>query len=75
MNTSEKSVITTERIAVLITIVTIAAQTGLYLLSGGFAAGTKLHQIDSEIKLLRQEVIGANQVQDFRLDNLEAGKK
>ncbi|MBK1987313.1 hypothetical protein A0J48_016120 [Sphaerospermopsis aphanizomenoides BCCUSP55] len=61
-----------ERIAILITLTCIAAQSGLYLLTGGFAAGTKLHQIESEVKLIRQEVVAANKIQDFRLDRLEA---
>lgn len=74
MNT-QKPPMTAERLTMLITVLTVATQLGFYLLTGGFAAGSKLHQIESEIKLIRQEVVSANKIQDFRLDNLEAGKK
>jgi hypothetical protein len=61
----------------LITILTVATQSVFYLLTGGFAAGGKLSEMnsDSEVKLLRQEVAGANQIQDYRLDKLEASRK
>jgi hypothetical protein len=62
----------TERLTMLITVLTIVTQSGLYLLTGGFAAGGKLTQIESEIKLIRQEVTSANQIQDFRLGKLES---
>jgi hypothetical protein len=62
----------TERLTMLITVLTIAIQSGLYLITGGFAAGGKLTQIESEIKLIRQEVTSANQIQDFRFGKLES---
>jgi hypothetical protein len=72
MNNTEKAPASTERVTMIITILTIATQAGLYLLTGGFAAGGKLSDIESEIKLIRQEVVGANQIQDYRLDKLES---
>ncbi len=73
--TTEKPPMTTERVTMLITVLTIVTQGSLYLLSGGFAAGGKLNQIESEMKLIRQEVVAANQIQDYRLDKLEARLK
>jgi hypothetical protein len=70
--TTEKLPMTTERVTMLITVLTIVTQGGLFLLSGGFAAGGKLSDISSEMKILRQEVTAANQIQDYRLDKLEA---
>ncbi|MDP5016553.1 MAG: hypothetical protein NWQ43_04495 [Dolichospermum sp.] len=75
MNNIEKAPASTERVTMLITILTIATQAGLYLLTGGFAAGGKLNGIESEIKLIRQEVVSANQIQDYRLDKLEGKSK
>ncbi|MBD2692634.1 hypothetical protein [Anabaena catenula] len=72
--TNEKTPLTTERVTVLITVLTILVQAGLYLSSGGFAAGSKLNQIESELKLIRQEVVSANQIQNYRLDKLEGAK-
>jgi len=71
MNNSEKPATGAEKVTMLITVLTVVTQTGLYLLTGGFAAGGKLNGIESEIKLLRQEVSSANQIQDYRLDKLE----
>jgi len=62
-------------VTLLITILTVATQSVFYLLTGGFAAGGKLSEMNSEIKLLRQEVAGANQIQDYRLDKLEDARK
>jgi hypothetical protein len=72
MNNTEKAPASTERVTMIITILTIATQAGLYLLTGGFAAGGKLSDIESEVKVIRQEVVGANQIQDYRLDRLES---
>jgi hypothetical protein len=72
---------TTERpvnantIAVFITITTIVTEVAIYLLTGGFAAGGKLSEINSEIKMLRHEVAASNKIQDYRLDKLEAAGK
>jgi phosphoribosylformylglycinamidine (FGAM) synthase-like amidotransferase family enzyme len=71
MNT-EKPPIPTERVMMLITLVTVFIQGGFYLLSGGFSIGDKLSGVTAEIKLLRQEVAASNQIQDYRLDKLEA---
>jgi hypothetical protein len=65
----------TERLTMLITVLTVVTQSGLYLFTGGFATGGKLNQIESEVKLIRQELVGANQIQDYRLDKLEATTK
>ncbi|MCC5638519.1 hypothetical protein LC593_22330 [Nostoc sp. CHAB 5844] len=62
---------TAERIGMLVTIVTIITQAGLYLLSGGFTAGGKLSQIQAEMRMIRQELKSANQLQDYRLNKLE----
>ncbi|WP_353930963.1 hypothetical protein WJM97_22335 [Okeanomitos corallinicola TIOX110] len=62
---------TTERATMLITILTIVTQVALFLVSGGFTVGGKLTAIDSEIKILRQEIMGQNQVQDYRIERLE----
>ncbi|MTJ12352.1 hypothetical protein FJR11_07030 [Anabaena sp. UHCC 0187] len=75
MNNVEKASAGTERVTMLITVLTVATQVGLYLLTGGFAAGGKLNGIESEIKLIRQEVVSANQIQDYRLDKLEGKSK
>jgi len=62
-------------------LVTINANSSLnwikagYLLTGGFAAGGKLSEINSEVRLLRHEVVASNKIQDFRLDKLEAARK
>jgi hypothetical protein len=74
MNSTEKPM-STERMAMLITILTAVTQGGLYLLSGGFAVGGKLSDVTAEIKLLRQEVQASNQIQDYRLDKLDATAK
>ncbi|MEY3400732.1 MAG: hypothetical protein RLZZ86_335 [Cyanobacteriota bacterium] len=66
---------TVERGMALVTIMTIATQLGLFLVSGGFTVGGKLSNIDSEMRLLRQEVQAANKIQDFRLDKVEAATK
>ncbi|TAF07775.1 MAG: hypothetical protein EAZ77_08680 [Nostocales cyanobacterium] len=71
MNT-EKNTLTTERVAMLITILTIVTQAGLFLVSGGFTVGGRLSDITSEMKILRQEVAASNQIQEYRLDKLEA---
>jgi hypothetical protein len=63
---------TVERGMALVTIMTIATQIGLFLVSGGFTVGGKLSNIDSEIRILRQEVQAANKIQDFRLDKVES---
>lgn len=62
---------TTERITMLVAIVTILTQSGLYLLSGGFTAGGKLTKIESEMKMIRQELNSANRMQDYRINKLE----
>ncbi|BAY16884.1 hypothetical protein NIES21_27180 [Anabaenopsis circularis NIES-21] len=62
---------TTERIGMLVTLVTIVTQAGLYLLSGGFSAGGKLTKIESEMRMIRQELKAANQMQDYRINKLE----
>jgi hypothetical protein len=72
--TNEK-LINANGITLLITILTVATQSVFYLLTGGFAAGGKLSEMNSEMKLLRQEAAGANQIQDYRLDKLEAARK
>jgi hypothetical protein len=56
-----------------ITLTTLFCQTGLYLASGGFSAGRQLTIIEAEIKLMRTEVLAANQIQDLRLSNIEKG--
>ena len=66
---------TVERGMALVTIMTIATQLGLFLVSGGFTVGGKLSNVDSEMRLLRQEVQAANKIQDFRLDKVEAATK
>lgn len=66
---------TVERGMALVTIMTIATQLGLFLVSGGFTVGGKLSNIDSEMRLLRQEVQAANKIQDFRIDKVEAATK
>lgn len=71
MNNPEKPVVSAERLTMLITILTIVVQAGLFLLSGGFAAGGRLADISGEIKGLRQEIQAINRVQDHRLDILE----
>jgi hypothetical protein len=63
-----------ERIGLLITALTIVTQSGLYLISGGFSVGSKVADMNSEIKLLRNEVVSQNQIQDYRLDKLEGSK-
>ncbi|WP_016951250.1 hypothetical protein [Anabaena sp. PCC 7108] len=73
--TNERIPMTSERVAMMITMLTIVTQGGIYLLSGGFAVGGKLNEIESELKLIRQEVVAANQIQDYRLDKLEASLK
>ena len=72
--TNEKP-ISSNAVMVFIAIITAAIQSGLYLLSGGFAAGDKLSEMNSEIKLLRHEVAASNKIQDYRLDKLEAARK
>ena len=67
--------ISTNTVMVSIAILTAAVQSGLYLLTGGFAAGDKLSEINSEVRLLRHEVAASNKIQDFRLDKLEAARK
>ena len=64
-----------ERIGLSITALTIVTQSGLYLISGGFSVGSKVADMNSEIKLLRNEVVSQNQIQDYRLDKLEGSKK
>ncbi|MBD2503125.1 hypothetical protein [Anabaena azotica] len=74
MNTNDRSppAITSERVIMLVTVVTVVTQGALYLLSGGFAAGNELSQIRAELKLIRQETTAANRLQDYRLEGLEA---
>ncbi|MBD2489439.1 hypothetical protein [Aulosira sp. FACHB-615] len=62
---------TAERIGMLVTSVTIITQAGLYLLSGGFSAGGKLTKIESEMRMIRQELRASNQMQDYRINKLE----
>jgi hypothetical protein len=64
-----------ERVGMLIAVLTIATQSGLYLLSGGFSVGEKVSNMNSEIRLLKNEVISQNQIQDYRLDKLESISK
>jgi hypothetical protein len=75
MNNTEETPASAGLVTTIITILTITTQVGLYLLTGGFAAGGKLNGIESEIKLIRQEVVSANQIQDYRLNKLEAREK
>ena len=72
---SNEKPVNANTIAILVTIITVITESVIYLLTGGFAAGGKLSEINSEIKLLRQEVAGANQIQDYRLDKLETARK
>jgi hypothetical protein len=65
---------TNERIAMLITVVTIASQSGLYLLSGGFSIGSRVSDMAAEIKLLRSDLVAQNNIQNYRLDKLEGNK-
>ncbi len=74
-NEKDGKIINANGIMVLITAITIVAQSGLHLLTGGFAAGGKLSEINSEVRLLRHEVAASNKIQDFRLDKLEAARK
>jgi hypothetical protein len=67
-------IINADGIMVLITVITIVTQSGLHLLTGGFAAGGKLSEINSEVRLLRHEVAAANKIQDYRLEKLEAAR-
>jgi uncharacterized protein YjfI (DUF2170 family) len=60
-----------QQVSILITVLTIVTQSGLYLLSGGFSIGSRVSDISAEIRLLRGEVISQNQIQDYRLDRLE----
>lgn len=60
------------KIGLLITGCTVAAQTAMYLLTGGYNIGAKQESISADIKLLRHEVTAQNKIQDFRLDRLEA---
>jgi hypothetical protein len=46
-------IINANGIMALITAITIVTQSGLHLLTGGFAAGGKLSEINSEVRLLR----------------------
>jgi hypothetical protein len=69
---TEKMLIPAERVMTLIALLTVFAQGGLYLLSGGFTIGDKLSGVVAEIKLLRLEVTASNQIQDYRLDKLES---
>ncbi|MGM3305104.1 hypothetical protein ACSQ6I_03815 [Anabaena sp. WFMT] len=62
---------TAERLTVLITVLTVATQSGLYLVSGGFSVGSKVSDINAEIKLIRSEVIAQNEIQNYRLNKLE----
>lgn len=64
-----------ERIGLSLTALTIVTQSGLYLISGGFSVGSKVADMNSEIKLLRNEIVSQNQIQDYRLDKLEGSKK
>lgn len=64
-----------ERVGMLIAVLTIATQSGLYLLSGGFSVGEKVSNMNSEIRLLKNEIISQNQIQDYRLDKLENSGK
>lgn len=63
---------TTQQVTILITVLTLSTQAALYLLTGGFTLGNRVSDISSEIKLLRTEVISQNQIQDYRIDKLEA---
>ena len=72
---SMKTEISPNGIMMTISILTVITQCGLYLLSGGFAAGGKLSEMSSDIKLLRQEIAATNQIHDYRLDKLEGGMK
>jgi hypothetical protein len=65
----------TEKIGITITAATVVVQSVIWTASGGFTAGGKLALIESEIKLIRQEIGTTNQLQDYRLDKLEAYKK
>lgn len=69
---TEKPPMTIERVTMLITILTIVTEIGLFLVSGGFTVGGKLSDIYSEMKILRQEVQAGQKIQDYRLDKLEA---
>jgi len=60
------------KIAIGFAVITAVVQGGLYLASGGFSAGKQLTGIESDVKQLRAEIIAANQVQDFRLNAIEA---
>ncbi|MBD2628848.1 hypothetical protein [Trichormus variabilis] len=62
----------TERLTMLITVLTIATQSGLYLVTGGFSIGSKVSDMGAEIKLIRSEVVSQNEIQNYRLDKLEA---
>lgn len=66
---------TTERVGMLITLITILTQAGLYLLSGGFSVGTKLSDMQAEMKMIRQELKSANQIQDYRINKLEEAEQ
>ncbi|MBD2569689.1 hypothetical protein [Anabaena lutea] len=64
----------TERLTMLITVLTIATQSGLYLITGGFSIGSKVSDMGAEIKLLRSEIVAQNEIQNYRLDELEGAK-
>ena len=66
---------TGEKIGIVITAATVVVQSVIWTASGGFTAGGKLALIESEIKLIRQEIGTADQLQNYRLDKLEAYKK
>ncbi len=63
-----------ERIGMLVAGLTVITQSGLYLLSGGFSVGSKVADMNAEIKLLRNEIVSQNRIQDYRLDKLELRK-
>ncbi|MBD2416069.1 hypothetical protein H6G80_03130 [Nostoc sp. FACHB-87] len=71
---NEKPNLTNERIAMLgvfITLLTISSNVVVYLISGGFSAGTKLSEIKSDIKIMRNDIKSSNQMQDYRIKQLE----
>ncbi len=65
---------TAERLAMLITVLTITTQSGLYLITGGFSMGNRVSDMTSEIKLLRSEVVAQNEIQNYRIEKLEGIK-
>lgn len=73
--TQGKTLMTVDRGMMLVTMATITTQIGLFLVGGGFTVGGKLSDIDSQMRLLRQEVQAANKIQDYRLDKVEAATK